>query len=69
MGMGKRLSKMLKAGDSTTGFVLQQFWERARTLDDLSERMVRQLLRSQSGFEVPDSPTRKRRRVGMEEEN
>lgn len=63
VGMGKRLSKMLKAGDSTTGFVLQQFWERARTLDDLSERMVRQLLRSQSGFEVPDSPTRKRRRV------
>ena len=69
VGMGKRLSKMLKAGDSTTGFVLQQFWERARTLDDLSERMVRNLLRSQSGFEVPDSSTRKRRRVGMEEEN
>lgn len=57
--MGKRLSKMWEEDESSEGFILQQFWEQARSLDCLSKDMVFRLLRSKGGFDLSGSVARK----------
>ena len=60
MGMERRLSRVWKEDASSEGPLLRKFWNEARSLDRLSEELVRKLLRSESGFEVSDCNPRKR---------
>jgi len=69
VGMGKRLSKMFKEGDRSSGLVLQQFWKRARSLGSMSKRMVSKVLRCRSKFEIPHGAPGERRRLAVEEED
>jgi len=69
VGMGKHLLIMFKEGDGSLGFVLQQFWKRARSLDSMSKRMVSKVLHCRSGFEISYGAPGERRGVAVEEED
>jgi len=59
VGMESRLSGVWKKNVSSEGPLLRKFWNAARGLECLPQKLVRELLRSGSGFEISDSHPRK----------
>jgi hypothetical protein len=67
VGMGKRLQKMWKEGDESTGTLLRQFWCTARNLQYMPSRLVFPMLRSTNKLEVSCSGCNYRCWSGLEE--
>jgi len=59
MRMERRLSRVWKEDASSEGPLLRKFWNEARSLESLPEKLVRKMSRSESSFEVSDFNIRK----------